>query len=443
MLHPTKAWRSWGRTLRAEHHVARPAFADQVRPAMREARGAGLSLLPVGLGRSYGDTNLNPGQALIDMRGLDRFIAFDRETGVLRAEAGASLGEILKLVVPYGWFLPTTPGTRFVTLGGAVANDVHGKNHHSAGTFGRHVRRLALLRTDHPDLLEIGPDAEPELFAATVGGLGLTGLILWAEIQLVRIGSTSLVQRVEPFGGLADFFRIAREAEGRWEHTVAWIDCTAGGSRLGRGLFNMANWAEDGERRAHDHRTGPSLPFEAPGLALNPLTLKAFNALYYARGRMSAGTSRVHYTQAFYPLDAIGRWNLLYGPRGFFQHQCVVPHAEAPDAIAALLTRIARSGEGSFLAVLKNLGDRPSPGLLSFPRPGVTLALDFRNKGPETLALLADLDEIVRSAGGRLYAAKDGRAPAAMWRAGYPELARFAAFVDPAFNSAFWRRVST
>lgn len=442
MLSPDRTWRSWGRVVQAEHLIGRPAHRDELAGLMAQARAAGSSALAVGLGRSYGDTNLNPGAVLLDMHGVDRFIAFDRETGVLRAEAGASLSQVLRLAVPHGWFLPTTPGTRFVTLGGAVANDVHGKNHHGAGTFGSHVRRLALLRSDRGDLVEIGPDQEPDLFAATVGGLGLTGVIVWVEIQLVRVPSTSLNQTVKPYGGLADFFKIAEDATGAFEHTVSWIDCTASGQALGRGLFNMANWANDGARQAHDDGKGPTMPIEAPSFALNPLTLRAFNALYYAKGRMDAGDSRVHYTQAFYPLDAIKRWNLLYGPRGFYQYQCVVPKAAALEAMTEILKRVAKSGEGSFLAVLKTLGEKPSPGLLSFPMPGVTLALDFRNRGQETLDLLAAFDAIVFEAGGRLYPAKDGRMSGAALRTGYPDLPRFTPHLDPALSSAFWRRIS-
>lgn len=442
MLHPNRSWRSWGRVIQAEHLIGRPTHRGELPAVMAQAQERGLSALPVGLGRSYGDTNLNPGAALIDMRGLDRFMAFDAETGLLTCEAGVSLSQILHMAVPRGWFLPTTPGTRYVTVGGAIANDVHGKNHHRAGTFGTSVRRVGLWRSDRDRVAEIGPNQEPELFAATVGGLGLTGVIVWAEIQLVRTPSSHLDQRLEPFGALADFFRIAEQASARYEHTVAWIDCTASGPRLGRGLFTLANWAQDGQRVVHSDRAGPAMPFEAPAFALNPLTLRAFNALYYAKGAMAAGDSKVHYTQAFYPLDAIRRWNLLYGPRGFYQYQCVTPAATAPEAMTEILRRVARSGEGSFLAVLKTLGEAPSPGLLSFPTPGVTLALDFRNRGQETLDLLAVLDTIVFEAGGRLYPAKDGRMSGAALRAGYPALDRFTPHLDPALSSAFWRRIS-
>lgn len=442
MLHRDSTWRSWGRVIQAEHLAARPSHRDELPGLLAEARAAEGSMLAVGLGRSYGDTNLNPGGPLIQMSGLDRFIAFDPETGVLRAEAGTSLSQVLRLAVPRGWFLPTTPGTRYVTLGGAVANDVHGKNHHSAGTFGRHVRRLGLMRSDRAGAIEIGPDREPELFAASIGGLGLTGVIAWVEIGLVRTPSAFLDQKIETFGGLPDFFRIAQDATGRYEHTVAWIDCTASGANLGRGIFNLANWTNDGKRELHEDAKGPTMPIEAPSFALNPLTLRAFNALYYAKGKFDQGRSKVHYTSAFYPLDAIRRWNLLYGPNGFYQYQCAIPHVAAPDAVAEMLKRIAKSGEGSFLAVLKTLGDLPSPGLLSFPLPGATLALDFRNLGAKTLTLLAELDAIVLAAGGRLYAAKDGRLPASMMRAGYPALDQFMAQLDPALGSAFWRRIS-
>lgn len=432
---------SWGRVVRAPHHVLRPRFGTEVEAALRAARSQGLSALGYGLGRSYGDSNLNPDGALIDMAGLDRLIAFDPHTGVLRADAGVSLSAILRFSVPKGWFLPTTPGSRFVTLGGAIANDVHGKNHHTAGAFGAHVRRFGLVRSDR-GVVEVDPAGEPELFAATIGGLGLTGLLVWAEIQLVRVPSAFVDVETTAFGHVDQFFELAAGAEARFEHTVSWIDCTAGGARLGRGLFAAGNWSAEGGGARHDDRTAAVLPIDAPEFALNPLTLRAFNALYYARGKSAPTRARQHYGAYFYPLDAIRGWNRLYGRKGFYQYQSVVPPAAARDATVEMLKAIAKSGQGSFLAVLKTFGPRPSPGLLSFPREGATLALDFANRGKALSRLFARLDAIVCEAGGRLYPAKDGRMPADMFRSGYGQLDRFAASVDPAFSSSFWRRVS-
>jgi L-gulonolactone oxidase len=432
---------SWGRVLRVPHQVACPAFRDQIDLALRTAGAMGIGALAVGLGRSYGDSNLNPDGALIDMRRIDRFIAFDPTTGVLRAEAGLSLGQIIRTVVPQGWFLPTTPGTRFVTLGGAIANDVHGKNHLSAGSFGCHVRRIGMLRSDR-GLIEISPMQEPDLFYATIGGLGLTGVMVWAEIQLTPITTAWIEEEVLPMHGLDDFFTIADGSDG-FEHTVSWIDCTAGGRSIGRGVFVRGAWSKQGRLDVHEDQVKISLPFDAPGWALNSLTLRAFNAFYWRQQRwLRPSQGRAHYSSHFYPLDAIGDWNRLYGRRGFFQYQSVVPPAAGLDATREMLATIARSGDGSFLAVLKTLGARASGGLLSFPREGVTLALDFANRGEKTFRLLARLDDIVRAAGGRLYPAKDGRLPWAMFEAGYPGLPAFSAYVDPALTSHFWARMT-
>ncbi|MBU6371321.1 MAG: FAD-binding oxidoreductase [Alphaproteobacteria bacterium] len=428
---------SWGRVVRASSRRLAPQFRDEVARGLAAARDAGVSTLGVGLGRSYGDSGLNSDQAVIDARHLDRLISFDPDAGVLRAEAGASLGALAQVLAPRGFFLPTVPGTRFVTLGGAVANDVHGKNHERAGTFGANVRRIGLRRSD--GVVEIAPG--DDLFAATIGGLGLTGFIEWVEIGVTRIPSTLIDQETIPFDDLDAFFAIAAESKARFEHTVAWVDCTQGGKSIGRGVFTRGVWAPDGGFAPHTDRALP-VPIEAPSFALNPLTLKAFNVAYDAAQRLKAGTARVHYTGHFWPLDSLFGWNKLYGPKGFYQYQCVLPWATGRDGVAEMLRRIARSGEGSFLAVLKTFGDRPSPGMLSFPMPGTTLALDFRNRGAATMKLLAALDDIVREAGGRLYPAKDGRMPAAMFRAGYPALDRFATFVDPAFSSDFWRRIT-
>lgn len=432
---------SWGRVLRARHAVARPQWRDELPALVREGVEADRKLLAIGLGRSYGDSGLNPDNAVVDMAGLDRAIAFDPETRLLRAEAGMSLDSLLEILVPRGFFLPVTPGTRFVTLGGAVANDVHGKNHHRAGTIGRWVRRLGLLRTDG-GALELGPGDAGGLFAATIGGLGLTGLIAWVEIEVIPIASATMEVETIPFGSLDEFFPLAAESDGMSDYTVAWIDCLAGGDALGRGIFSRARHAASGWLPPPKPRRGPSLPFDLPGFALNGLTVKALNALYYRNGRRKAGRATMPFEPFFYPLDRIGGWNRLYGKRGFYQYQSVVPQAVARDATRAMLQAISASGDGSFLAVLKTFGDRPSPGMLSFPRPGTTLALDFANRGAAILALLQRLDAIVREAGGRLYPAKDGRMPAEMFRGGYPNWQEFARHVDPGFSSSFWRRVS-
>ena len=430
---------SWGRVERVQQDVAAPAFRDELKGLL--AQPDDRSLLAVGLGRSYGDSCLNGGQRLIDMTRLDRLIALDSTRGIVRAEAGLALGDLLRHIVPRGWFMTTTPGTRHATLGGLLANDVHGKNHHRAGSFGRGVRRLGLLRSDQGEI-DLAPGEGGDLFAATIGGLGLTGIITSVELELAPIRSAWLdVERIA-FGHVRDFFRLANESVDSHEHTVAWIDCTARGNELGRGIFQRANWLDDGDLVPHAE-SALSVPFEAPSALLNSVVIRAFNGLYWRLQKSGAARQRMHYAPFFYPLDKVGHWNRLYGRAGFYQYQCLVPPSAAEAAIEELMREIAASGAASALSVLKTLGPSRSPGMLSFAREGATLALDFSNHGAPTLALLSRLDDIVRQAGGRLYPAKDGRMPADMFRAGYPEWTSFAAHVDPRFSSNFWRRVAT
>ena len=429
----------WGRIPRTHMRVARPSFHDELDALVRADSSGVNGVLATGLRRSYGDTCINDDGAVIDMTGLDHVVSFDRANGLLLAEAGISLKTILELAIPAGWFLPVTPGTKFVTLGGAVANDVHGKNHHRAGTIGRWVRRLDLKQSNGSER-SLGPEDTTGAFAATIGGLGLTGVITRVALQLVPIAGSGMEVENIPFQNLAEFFALAGESDVTHDYTVAWVDCLAGGSSPGRGIFTRARHGTDGGLHVHFAR-GPSVPVDAPGFLLNRLSLSAFNEIYYRfAGRRRLAT--IPLTRFFYPLDAIENWNRLYGRRGFYQYQSVVPPANAEAATAEMLRTIADAGQGSFLAVLKTFGDLPSPGLLSFPMQGTTLALDFANRGPQTLALLDRLDAIVREAGGRLYPAKDGRISASMFRAGYPALDRFKPHIDPGMSSAFWRRMN-
>ncbi len=399
---------------------------------------AGESLLPRGAGRSYGDSCLNDGGVLLDATGLDHFIAFDREQGVLECEAGVTLDRVLDLVVPAGWFPPVTPGTRFVTVGGAIANDVHGKNHHRAGSFGCHLEGFELLRSDGRRLY-CTPEENSDWFRATVGGLGLTGLITRARLRLQPLASPCIDQETLRYDRLARFFELSAESDASHEYTVAWVDCLAGGAALGRGLFFRGNVAAAGEC-GEPGREWLSVPLDPPVSLVNHWSLAAFNRLYYHRPR--GRRQRVHHRPFFYPLDAIGQWNRIYGPRGFLQYQCLVPEEPAPAAIGEILERIAAAGSGSFLAVLKRFGRRPSPGLLSFPRPGVTLALDFPNRGRRTLELLEQLDQVVRAAGGAVYPAKDARMSAESFDTFFPRWRELEARRDPCISSSFWRRVT-
>jgi FAD/FMN-containing dehydrogenase len=430
------AGESWGNYPRAAQDVITLAARDQQLDA-----GAGVCL-PYGNGRSYGDSCLNDGGKLLHTRRLDHYIAFDAARGVLRCEAGVQLNDILALVVPQDWFLPVSPGTRFVTVGGAIANDVHGKNHHVAGSFGHHVRAFELLRSDGQRLL-CTPTMNPEWFAATIGGLGLTGLITWCEIGLRRIAGPWLTTETFKFRDLDAFFRLSAESEKGYEYSVAWIDCVDRGKSAGRGLFTRANHAPDAlqhRERGRPRRLG--MPLTPPFSLVNPASLRVFNTMYWHRQWRQRNDAIAYYESCLFPHDGIANWNRMYGPRGFLQYQCVVPPPAAADATAELLRRIAASGTGSFLAVLKQFGGQLSLGMLSFPRPGTTLALDFPiDRGGRVFKLLDSLDEVVSRAGGAVYPAKDARMSGAHFREYFPAWDKFRSFIDPQFSSSFWRRV--
>jgi len=394
---------------------------------------ADASMLAWGNGRSYGDVCVNSGGELIETRGLDRYLAFDADSGVLRAEAGVLLDDIVRHLLPRGWFLPVTPGTRFVTLGGALANDVHGKNHHVAGTFGNHVRRFELLRSDG-SRRECSPTDNAELYAATIGGLGLTGLVTWIELQLRRVPGPAIAVENHRFHGIEEFFALNAAAEQTHEHVVAWIDCLAA---TPRGILMAGDHVDAAVAPAPTF--APTVPFTPPLSLINAASLAAFNAAYFNRPLPQRRTT--HCLPFFYPLDNLLHWNRVYGRRGFYQYQCAVPRGVERAAMAALLATIRASGQGSFLAVLKTFGDVAPKGMLSFPLPGANLALDFPNRGEPTLKLFERLDAIVSDAGGRLYPAKDARMPGTLFRQGYPRLQEFSQYVDPKFSSNFWRRV--
>jgi FAD/FMN-containing dehydrogenase len=431
-------YQSWGKYTSARHEVRRLFW----RPRQLDIAGLENPVLPYGAGRSYGDVCLNHGGGLFDCRGLDRFISFDEESGVLACEAGVSLAEMLSLITPRGWFLPVTPGTSLITLGGAIANDVHGKNHHRTGSFGRHVRRFELLRSDGSSIV-CSPEDNPELFAATIGGMGLTGLITWAEIQLKPCSSPDLVVETIKFHGLAEFLELSSQSDQDWEYTVAWLDALSVKNPQ-RGLFMRANHLPAGVSRPSKEAGPPrpiAIPFDWPDWVLNKWTLRAFNALYYNQQRLIKKRTIKNYAGFLYPLDAIDQWSRIYGRRGMMQFQCVVPFDEA-EALQEMLTRISQAGVGSFLAVLKAFGDKTSPGLLSFPRPGITFALDFALQGDKTLALFRELISLTRAAGGALYPAKDACMGPQDFVAFYPNWTGLADLMDPGFSSSFWRRVT-
>jgi FAD/FMN-containing dehydrogenase len=434
--HAVEARLSWGRLpFPPPAHVVRP-FSRSQPLKLRD----GLTYLPAGNGRSYGDACLNPAQGVIDARGLDRFIAWDPDAGRLTCEAGVLLADIVRLVLPQGWFLPVVPGTQFVTVGGAIANDVHGKNHHVDGCFGHHVESFELMRSDG-SRLRVDRMDPAYWFAATIGGLGLTGLIVAATLKLKRVRGPMIAQTLRRFRTLDEFFDVDAQLRSQHDYTVAWIDCVAPAQQRGRGLYMAGNFAE-GHAPSRPAGSGLRVPFDPPVSLVGSASLRAFNFAYFHLPR-AAGVHLVDPQKFFFPLDRVNEWNRIYGPRGFFQFQCVLPPVTMREALRELLDLIARRGAGSFLVVLKTFGDRPSEGVLSFARPGATLALDFPDRGDKTRLLFADMEAAALSAGGALYPAKDALMSPQAFDASYPRWREMKAFIDPAFSSSFWRRVTT
>lgn len=441
----SQPYTSWGRlpgspqsAIAAEPSGADPGFTA-LSATLADNRS---SLIAYGNGRSYGDSCLNANGPVIDMRALNRVWAFDRVSGIIEAEAGVLLSAILARTMPNGWFLPVTPGTKFVTLGGAVANDVHGKNHHALGAIGCHVMGFELLRSNGTRRW-CSPSEDGDLFCATIGGLGLTGLMTRIKLQLIPITSAEIDQIIDPFESLAAFYDLIEARNATHAYTVAWLDTTARNKR-GRGILISGNHAPGNGAIKAPLSSAPrlSVPFTPPVPAINGLTLKAFNSAYYYANRRRAGATRVPFSAFFYPLDAIAGWNRLYGPCGLYQHQSVVPFG-ARQAVTDLLATCEAHGQASFLTVLKSFGTRPSPGLLSFPRPGFTLTLDFPNRGDRTLRLLEQLDVIVLSAGGSINPYKDARMAPETFQRAFPHWGELEHHRDPALQSSFWRRVTS
>lgn len=393
---------------------------------LRGLLAGGGQAISRGLGRCYGDASL--AKRIFSTHRFNRLLSFDAENGLLSCESGVSLAELLAFLVPRGWFPPVVPGTKFITVGGAVAADIHGKNHHGEGSFGYHLRRLELLLADGRTVT-CSPEENPDWFRATCGGMGLTGVILSATFRLKPVGSAYILretQRVPELEAVMDLF----ECSGESTYSVAWLDNLARGTKLGRSVMYRGEHARADQLppalgrqplRLRPPKT-VSVPLFLPSLLLNRLSMKAFNGLVYHGAPRRAERSIVDYDRFFFPLDRILHWNRIYGRRGFLQYQFVLPIEAGRKGMRTILEHIAGSGEGSFLTVLKLFG--PQTGLLSFPMPGYTLALDFPAK-PSVLKLLGELDRMVADYGGRIYLAKDARMKAEAFFKGYPEARTF------------------
>lgn len=376
-------------------------------------------LIPRGMGRSYGDS-ANAANVLQSTY-LDHFIAFDQAIGLITVEAGLTIRDLLKVIVPKGWLVPVTPGTSYVTVGGAIASDVHGKNHHVAGTFGQHVQSITLL-LGTGETVTTSRTENPDLFHATCGGMGLTGMILSATIQLVPIQSAAINQTTIKTSCLEEACE-AFEANSSATYSVAWIDCVTTGKGLGRSVLMLGEHAKTGEL-AINLKDSIQVPLHAPSFLLNKASVSAFNALYYGKAPQRK-TETISMLPFFYPLDAIGGWNKLYGKAGFVQYQFVLPKTDGVANMHRILQRIAESGAGSFLAVLKQFGEA-NDNLLSFPMAGYTLALDFKLTN-KTISLLKSLDDMVVGVGGRIYLTKDALMTEMAFKTTYPRWQEFEA----------------
>ena len=414
----------WGRTSGGAMTACRPERVSELRERVREGPADG-GRIAYGAGRAYGDAALNSQGRVILTRRLNRMLAFDGESGLLEAEPGVTFNDLLAVFLRRGWLVPATPGTAFATLGGAVANDIHGKNHDRVGSFGDHLTWIDLMLPSG-EIVRTTDSERPELFRATIAGLGLTGVIVGIGLRLMRVPSSAVRVRERRCRDLDAFLAALAEARQRATYSVGWIDGLAKGRELGRGLLEEAEPAS--EAVPDTPQRARRVPMDAPGSLLNPITIGLFNAAYYRRVPVGGRERIVPYRRFLYPLDAISDWNRIYGRGGFFQFQCVLPDASAPRAIRLLLEEIAGSGRASFLAVLKTLGAE-GRGYLSFPMRGYTLALDFPRRGGVE-DVLRRLERLTLDHGGRIYLAKDAVLSPEGFRAMYPKLPEFQAVLD-------------
>jgi decaprenylphospho-beta-D-ribofuranose 2-oxidase len=423
----------WGRYPINDTEMIHPRTADAARRATMSADHA----IARGNGRAYGDAAVGVRQT-IGMAHLNRMRAFDPGTGQLTVEAGLLLSDLIEVLLPRGFFLHVVPGTSFITVGGAIAADVHGKNHHCEGGFGQYVENISLALPTG-ETIRASREERPDLFRATIGGMGLTGTILEATIRLRPVETGWICQRTIVADDLGAAIAALERSEGT-TYSVAWIDCLARGARFGRSLIFLGEHAafdQLGDRQVANRfplsKPPMSMPVDAPSFVLTPRTVAAFNELYFRTGaRKAASSTLVPVHPYFFPLDAVGNWNRIYGRRGFVDYQCVIPTKNAQACLTEMLDRIAKRGRFPFLVVLKKLG--AGSGSLSFPMPGYTLGLDFPIER-DLFSFLDALDNLVVTAGGRFYLAKDARQSRATFEAGYDGMSLFGEVrrtVDPA-----------
>ena len=397
---------NWGNFPVVEKYMRSEDSLEAIRKLVAEKN----ELIARGNGRCYGDASL--AENIFSTKRLNKFISFDRLNGILECESGVLLSEILEVIVPQGYFLPVTPGTKYISVGGAVASDVHGKNHHSEGTFSQHLLDFSLMN-EHGSVIKCSRTENSNLFWATVGGMGLTGIILSARFKLKNIETVYIRQESIKAANLDEIFRLFEESES-WTYNVAWIDCLQKGEHTGRSIMMRGEHAQLHElpRKLRENalkipkKPQSTVPFTFPGFVLNSLTVKVFNWLYYAKQNKKQVNGFVDYETFFYPLDVVNEWNRIYGKSGFIQYQMVIPKERGKEAMRRILETIAKSGNGSFLAVLKLFGEKQPEAYNSFPEEGYTLALDFKVNS-KLKSLVDRLDSIVEEFGGKIYLTKD------------------------------------
>ncbi len=420
-----RALTGWGRTAPSAAEVWSPESPEELVAALQDPDRRGV--LARGLGRSYGDVAQNAGGRVIDTTGVSRLRSIDLDTGVATVDAGTSLAQLMTWLVPLGWFVPVSPGTRYVTVGGAIANDIHGKNHHASGSWCNHVRSITLA-TPANGVIVVKPEDDPDLFWATAGGLGLTGVILDATIQMQPIETSLLSVDTDRTGDLDDVMALMQEGDDRYPYSVAWIDIMATGRSVGRAILDRGSFAPldalSSRRRknalAYRGEVRVTMPPVAPSKLVNVATVRAFNGLWYRKSPRRRRGHLVSIPAFWHPLDGVGQWNRLYGPPGFLQWQCVVPFG-AEETLRSIVHQLSAARCPSAVNVLKRFG-AANPGLLSFPLPGWTLTVDLPAGQPEFSALFDRLDRTVAEVGGRIYLAKDSRLDPALLPVMYPRL---------------------
>jgi FAD/FMN-containing dehydrogenase len=426
---------SWGMYPKIKNKVFKFSKEDILRGIIANQ----FDLIPYGNGRSYGDSPLN--KKIIHVKPYNYFLDFDDKSGLLHIQAGVLISEILEYFVPRGWFLKVTPGTKFITIGGAIASDVHGKNHHIEGCFSECIKEFKIMLPDGK-VITCSKETTPEFFKATCGGMGLTGVILEAKIYLKRINSKYITQITIKTENLRETFEVFEEYKYR-SYSVAWIDCLAKGDKIGRGFLMVGDFKDDGDLDYHPKQK-LFIPFNLPSFVLNTWNVKFFNWLYHHKVRKRISKQVVDIDTFFYPLDAINNWNRIYGENGFTQYQFILPKENSYQGLQEILTTVAKSGKGSFLGVLKVYG-KENDNYLSFPMESYSLALDFKlEKG--LFKLLDQLDKIVVKYNGRIYLAKDVRVSREIFEQGYPQVGKFRALrkeynMDKIFNSLQSKRI--